>query len=77
VYLFYCVDKYDKKLSEENKVNVIASRKKALISEIIEKQTKDEFSYLNQSAWDDLDANPGNSVETNSFFTLLGENISF
>ncbi|MBQ5430363.1 MAG: peptidyl-prolyl cis-trans isomerase [Lachnospiraceae bacterium] len=77
IYLIYCVDKYDKKLSEENKINVIAARKKALISEIITKQTKDKFSYLNQSAWDSLDADPGNSVKTNSFFTIFNENIAF
>ena len=77
IYLVYCIDKYDKKLSEENKINVIASRKKALISEIIEKQTKDKFSYLNAGAWDSLKADPGNSVKTNSFFAVFNENIAF
>ena len=69
-YVVYCVEKYDKELSEENKLSIITTRKESMISDIINTQTSESYSGLNESKWNEMSPKPDDGVTTDQFFEL-------
>ncbi|MBP5265388.1 MAG: peptidylprolyl isomerase, partial [Lachnospiraceae bacterium] len=76
-YFFQCVNKYNAELSEENKSNVIAERKEALVKNIIASQNEQYYSDLNTKLWDKTTMNISDEIATDSFFEVLNRHISY
>lgn len=76
-YIIYCVSKFDEAKSDENRTNIINSRKKKVMDSIIEKQNQKDYSYIDENAWKDISEKLGHDIDTDSFFSTLSDNISF
>lgn len=76
-YIIYCVSKYDEEKSNENRENIINSRKKKVMDSIIEEQNKKDYSYIDENAWKDISDKLGHSTDTDSFFSTLSDSLSF
>lgn len=77
IYIIYCVSKYDEEKSEENRDNIISSRKQKIMDSILEEQNKEDYSYIDENAWNDISENLGHGITTNSFFKVLSDNLTF
>lgn len=71
IYYVKCVEKYDEKLSEANKENVIASRQQTLINTIIQDQSKNYLTYLDDNTWYNMEDTPASGVTTDQFFSTV------
>ena len=77
IYIIYCVSKYDEEKSDENRQNIIDSRKQKVMDSIIEEQNRKDYSYIDETAWKEVSGKLGHSIDTDSFFKTLSDNISF
>lgn len=76
-YFFLCVNKYNEKLSEENKENIVQQRQKQAMDDVITQVEKANYSHLNQKRWDKIQPPTSAEVTTNTFFTTLDSYISY
>ena len=76
-YFFQCVSVYNEELSEENKANVIAERKKALFDQIIKQQQETYYSTLNEEEWDKLYIPTDEGITTETFFQVLDDHYDY
>jgi len=69
-YFIKCLNKFDKELTEENKDNIIAKRRKEQFEDkLIEFIENSQFD-LNEKVWDDIQVDTTGNIETNSFFEI-------
>lgn len=76
-YIIYCVNKYNKELSESNKANVIANRKKDLINDLVSDQEEKYYSHFSESTLRNIEINKNEEIKTDSFFEVLNKNLKF
>ncbi len=70
-YFIYCIDKYNKDLSEENKHTIIETRKENTISDIMNEQYAKSYSGLNKEKWESISPEPDKGVTTDQFFSIV------
>ena len=75
-YFVMCVDKYDEKLSEANKAEVVTKRKEEVIENIIKEQYDEYDSLIDSDFWKELKIDE-DGIETDSFFSVLESHLSF
>lgn len=67
-YFIKCLNKFDKELTEENKDNIIAKRRKEQFEDkLIEFIENSQFD-LNEKVWADIQVDTTGNIKTNSFF---------
>lgn len=76
-YFFECINKYNEKLSEENKANIVEQRQKQAMDDVISQVEKEYYSDFNQKKWDKVEVSDSADVTTNSFFSTLDSFISY
>ncbi len=76
-YFFECIDKYNEKLSEENKANIVEQRQKQAMDDVVSQIEKKYYSDFNQKKWNKIEVSNSADVTTNSFFTTLDSFISY
>lgn len=76
-YYFQCIDKYIQDLSEANKQAVIDEKKTAIINNLISSLDGKYYSQFNQSAFDDLSIENGDSMTSDSFFVTVQNSVDF
>ncbi len=69
-YFIYCVEKYNKDLSEKNKETIIETRKENMISDIMNQQYAKSYSGLNKEKWESISPEPDKGVSTDQFFAV-------
>lgn len=74
-YFFQCINKYNEKLSEENKETIVEQRQKQAMADMISVIEKDNYSNLNERRWKKISVSSSAKVTTNSFFTMLDSYI--
>ena len=75
-YFFQCINKYNEKLSEENKSVIVEQRQKQAMEDVKTSIEKTYYSHFNAKLWDRIQAPDSADVTTNSFFTTLDSYIS-
>ena len=75
-YFFQCINKYNEKLSEENKSVIVEQRQKQAMEDVKASIEKMYYSHFNTKLWDKITAPSSADVTTNSFFTTLDSYIS-
>ncbi|MBR1629858.1 MAG: peptidylprolyl isomerase [Lachnospiraceae bacterium] len=76
-YWIMCVDKYNEKLSEENKNKIIETRKRNVFQKIIDEQSEKYYSRINTALLEKIHFEFDSSIRTDSFFSTIEEQISF
>ncbi len=76
-YIVYCINKYNKELSESNKANVIAQRKTELIENLLKEQEEKYYSHLSTSTLKNMKIETSDKMSTDSFFEVLNKYIKF
>ena len=75
-YFFQCLDKYNEKLSEENKEVIIDRRRKQVLSDIVDELKERYFSDMNEKLWNEISFPEDSSELTNGeFFKTLSDNL--
>lgn len=75
-YFFQCINKYNEKLSEENKSVIVEQRQRQAMEDVKSSIEKTYYSHFNTKLWDKISAPASADVTTNSFFTTLDSYIS-
>lgn len=75
-YFFQCINKYNEKLSEENKSTIVKQRQEKAMADVIAAIEKEYYSELNTKCWDKISVSTSAEVTTNTFFTTLDSYIS-
>ncbi len=70
-YYIQCKDKYNEKLSEENKASIISSRKADVLKQILDDQYEKYDSMLNERMLKRIENEDYSGVETDSFFSTI------
>ncbi len=76
-YFFYCVNKYNEELSEENKITIVEERQEQAMEGVITSIKDEYYSDFNSELWEQMEVSDSADVTTNSFFTTLDSYISF
>ena len=75
-YFFQCINKYNEKLSEENKAVIVEQRQKQAMEDVKSAIEKKCYSHFNTKLWNKISVPTSADVTTNSFFTTLDSYIS-
>lgn len=76
-YIIKCISKFDKKLSESNKMEIVKKRQKKQIKKIISTLDKKYYSELNTKRWNGIKMPDSGKLKTDSFFSDLNDYISY
>lgn len=75
-YFFQCLDKYNEKLSEENKEVIIDNRRKQVLSDIVSDLESRYFSDMNTKLWNEISfSDDASELVNGSFFKTLNEHL--
>ena len=69
-YFIKCIDKFDQELTEENKENIIAKRRKEQFDDKFLEFIETSQFELNESVWEDIKVDTSGDIKTNSFFEV-------
>jgi len=69
-YFFYCLSKNEVELTEKNKENIIAKRRKEQFDDVFEAFVKDSEFQLNQKVWESIIIDTSGNITTDSFFEV-------
>ena len=69
-YFVKCIDKYNEKLTEENKVVILEKREKEALDSIYNEFITGLASYINEDVWEGLKVDRTSGVTTNRFFEI-------
>ncbi len=74
-YFFQCLNKYNEKLSEENKQVIIEKRRQQVINDIVEDLENRYYSDMNTKLWDkiSIDSKMSDDLCTSTFFEILSK----
>ena len=78
-YFFQCLDKYNEKLSEENKEVIIEARRAQVLNDIVSDLEDRYYSNMNVELWDKLgfaDVDTENLTNA-SFFEILSKHVKY
>ncbi len=77
-YFIKCISKFDEELTEKNKENIIAKRRKEQFDDVFTAFTEEAEFQINQKLWDSLTVDTSGEIRTDSFFEVydsyFGEN---
>ncbi len=76
-YYIFCIKKYNRELSEQNKERIVGERKKKAIEDIITAQGQNYYSSFNKKRLDGIAFMKGKEVTTDSFFKTLDSYLSY
>lgn len=76
-YIFKCINKYNRELSEANKSLVIKDRKERLVDDIVSSQEEKYYSHISESALDSITISEKDEVQSDSFFEVINKYIGF
>lgn len=78
-YFFQCLNKYDEKLSEENKTVIIENRRKQVLQDIVTSLQDQYYSNMNTELWESVSItdDEAQNLTSDSFFSTLSEYVSF
>ena len=75
-YFFQCLNKYDEKLSEENKQVIIEKRRKKVLDNIVTDLEEKNFSDMNTKLWDGIVfADDVSDLTSADFFRVLNKHL--
>lgn len=69
-YFIKCLDKFDEKLTESNKKDIIEKRRKEQFEDKFFEFTENSLFELNEKVWADIKVDTSGAIKTNSFFEL-------
>ena len=69
-YIFKCLNKFDKEMTEENKGNIIIKRRKEQFDDKFIEFVDTSLFELNEKAWNDIKIDTSGSIKTQSFFEI-------
>lgn len=72
-YFIKCVNKYDKELTQKNKVTIAQEREKKAFNDTYAAFAKKIDKEKNDSLWEDMKLNINKNIKTNSFFHVYDE----
>ena len=76
-YYVLCMNKYNEELSEANKKSVVDKRKEQTIANIISEQNQTYYSQINEELWSSISLSDFDEISSDSFFSVLDENVGF
>ena len=69
-YIYYCVDHYDEKRTEENKETVLEERIEEALDSTYDSYVQNSDSVLNEKVWDKVTVDLDGEMTTNCFFDV-------
>lgn len=75
-YFIKCINKYEAELTESNKVNIIAKRRKEQFEDVFQGFVENSEFELNESVWDSIVINTSGEIATDSFFAVYDNNFA-
>lgn len=69
-YIYYCVDHYDEKRTEENKETVLEERIEEALDSTYDSYVQNSDSALNEKVWDKVTVDLDGEMTTNCFFDV-------
>ncbi len=72
-YILHMVSTFDKDETADNKINILAKRKKETFNEVYETFAKDQILEFDRKAFDEISFPEGNECVTSSFFDIYDE----
>lgn len=72
-YFIKCVNKYDKDLTQQNKVTIAQEREKKAFNDTYDVFAKKIEKVKNDSLWDNLKIDTDGKIKTNSFFSVYDQ----
>ncbi len=76
-YFIYCINKYNKTKSEENKESIVSARKEQAIEDIIGSQGENYYSAFYDNNLNTIAFDTTGNVTTDSFFSTLDMYLSY
>lgn len=70
-YFIKCLNKYNVELTEANKSNIVEKREKEAFDDVYNEFVSSLSSSLNEELWDSLELDTGETIGTDSFFTVF------
>ena len=69
-YIIKCLNKYDETLTEANKENIIAKRRKEQFDDKFLEFVENSQFELNEKVWEGIKLDTSGKIKTNSFFAI-------
>lgn len=69
-YFIKCVNKFEYELTEENKIRIIAQRRKEQFEDNFQKFIDSSEFILNEEIWDEIEIDTSGAITTDSFFAV-------
>ena len=66
-YFIKCINKYNKELTEENKLVILETREKEAFDDVYHAYIEGLSSCMNEDVWEDLKLDTSSEIRTNSF----------
>ncbi len=75
-YFIKCISKYEEELTEQNKVSIIAKRRKEQFEDVFQGFVETSEFVLNESIWEGIIIDTSGTITTNSFFEVYDNNFA-
>ena len=72
-YFVKCISKYEKELTEQNKVDIIAQRRKEQFEDLFQGFVKESVYEMNEEMWESIELDTSGAITTNSFFDVYNK----
>lgn len=69
-YFIYCVDKFNEKLTDINKLKIVQKREKAAFGDVYDAYSRTISKKLYQEAWDSITVEHSDQMTSDSFFAV-------
>ena len=69
-YIIKCVSKFEEKLTEDNKDNILNQREKEQFNHVYEDFVGNAVFYLNEDEWNKVNIDKNSKINTDSFFEV-------
>ena len=74
-YFIKCLNKYEVELTEENKINIIAQRRKEQFDDVFNGFITESKFELIDEVWDEIDIDTSGAITTGSFFEIYDKHF--
>lgn len=75
-YFIKCISKLEAELTEQNKVNIIAQRRKEQFEDVFQEFVNAAEFALNEEIWDSIEIDTSGAITTDSFFAVYDRNFT-
>lgn len=72
-YFIKCISKYEKELTEQNKIDIIAQRRKEQFEDLFQGFVKESVFEMNEEMWESIEIDTSGAITTNSFFDVYNK----